>query len=943
MSVGALARGGGMPLWRRLLIGVLAAAAVAALLAAVPASHSAAASTVAKRFGISSSSVAGGAGIAQPPPPTASAQTITGKAGTPFANLSVTVNQTSDLINETIGVQWSGCTQVVTPATNTAGTGYKCGPTYTTENPTGSFQKNFAGNYLQIFQCWSDPAATDPAPENCEFGAETSPTPNYPAGVGAEYSRIVAKQGDADYATMPGWHDPSTNYIIDPFKAVDGTTVNQQADYNYNPLNPTSGTGFWVNPYYEYTTSNEVDFARINPDGTGSTTFQADTGLEAPGLGCGQATEPTPAGLITPKCWLVIVPRSTAEIESTISGDSFVDSSPLRPQDWANHLAVPLSFLPVGGACAIGGNQRRIAGSELAQNAVNNWQPTLCTVPGHEPYSYTPIADDNARNQLASGAYGTAGMIVTSQPLDPSTVSPAQPVTYAPLTLSGAVIAFNIDRDSGLDGTGHQYSDEVPLTGIPVQTVKLTPRLVAKLLSQSYQGQFRGLGMNASSPPAGYSWLSRNPRNLFSDPDFLQYNPEFAELAASSPSSASQLVVEQPDSDAAALVWKWILADKAARVWLSGAPDNWGMTVNPYYSTNAELNPAGAAFGTPALSAYPANDPFCGPVPSSAPVGTPPQLPPAPCFTNLDPYSLSMQAVAQSVLTTNTGSHLTANPQAPYASEYWAADGQQNYGSALVLAITDSASAARYGDQTALLSRSGDDGASPTFVAPTAASYTSALASMQPSAVATVLQPNPSTTAAGAYPLTMLTYAAIQASGLDAGSLSDYAAFLRYAAGPGQVPGTNFGQLPVGYAPLSKGLSSQTLTAAAALIAPAPASTTTTTTVAPKVTTPVPTGGGGGSSSGGQSGFTATPTATTPVTVAPVTTPTTAPAAVTTTPPTSSLPAKVTLATSKTPKTPASPLRFVPLIALLVGLLAAFAAPLTSPRARAALRRPPSP
>ncbi|MGK3868287.1 hypothetical protein ABI118_15925, partial [Enterococcus faecium] len=75
---------------------------------------------------------------------------------------------------------------VVTPTTNTAGTGYKCGPTYTTENPTGNFQKNFAGNYLQIFQCWSDPAATDPAPENCEFGAETSPTPNYPAGVGAE-------------------------------------------------------------------------------------------------------------------------------------------------------------------------------------------------------------------------------------------------------------------------------------------------------------------------------------------------------------------------------------------------------------------------------------------------------------------------------------------------------------------------------------------------------------------------------------------------------------------------------------------------------------------------------------------------------------------------------------------------------------------------------------
>lgn len=927
-----------MSLVRRLLIGALAAVAVAGLLALVPATHASAA-TKTKRFGASSTGLAGQAGIAKPPAPIpGSAKTVNGKPGTPFANLSVTVSQTTNLINQTIGVQWSGCNQAVTPATDTIAGGYQCGPTYTNE-ADGSFSGTFRGNYLQIFQCWSPPGAADPAPENCEFGGESFSTSVYPSGVGAEFERVVATSGDPNYANIPGWVDTSTGFKIDPFNAVDGTVVDQQADYNYNPLNPASGSGFWLNPYYQYTTTNELDFARINPDGTGSTTFQADTGLEAPGLGCGQASEPTPAGLVTPQCWLVVVPRSTAEIENPEAGAAFVDTSPLRAQDWANHIAVPLNFLPVGGACNIGSNQRRIAGSELAQDAVTNWQPTLCSVPGHEPYSYTPLADDNARNQLASGSYGAAGMIVTSQPVSPSAVDPAQPITYAPLTLSGAVIAFNIDRTPNGNSP-----DEVPYSGLPVQTINLTPRLVAKLLTQSYYGQFHALGMSNVTATPGYAWVLKNPLSLFADPDFLQYNPEFAELRAASPLDASQLVVEQPDSDAAALVWQWILADKQARIWLTGAPDPWGMTVNPYYSTNADLNPAGTAFDNPALGSYPANDPYCGPVPSSAPVGTPPQLPPAACFTNIDPYSLSMQTAAQSVLTTNTGSHLTANPQAPYASEYWAADGPQNYGSAVVMAITDSASAARYGDQTASLSRSGDDGATPTFVLPTAAAYTAAVGVMQPSAVATVLQPNPATTATGAYPLTMLTYGAIQASSLDAGSLSDYAAFLRYAAGPGQVVGTDFGQLPLGYAPLTPGLVAQTLSAAASLTAPAP--TTTTTTVAPTTTAPVTTpaaGTGTASSSGQAQSSTGSPTVTSPATTMATAPPTTAPTTATTAPAASPLPAKVTLATSKTPKMSASPLRFVPLIALIVGLLAAFAAPLTSPRARAALRRPPSP
>ena len=57
-------------------------------------------------------------------------------------------------------------------------------------------------------------------------------------------------------------------------------------------MNPFDPKPFWLNPYFRYGTSNEVDFARTYADGTGQQLFQVQTGLEAPGLGCGQSLQP---------------------------------------------------------------------------------------------------------------------------------------------------------------------------------------------------------------------------------------------------------------------------------------------------------------------------------------------------------------------------------------------------------------------------------------------------------------------------------------------------------------------------------------------------------------------------------------------------------------------------------------------------------------------------
>ncbi len=182
-------------------------------------------------------------------PATSSAVTVpepNNGTGTPFPNLQVTVNQTKNLVNQDVSVSWTG-------ATATTGT-------------TGS---NFTGDYLQIFECWgaADPTgtsgATDPGPppSQCEFGGESStPTSSYPIPSddnGFQYSRVLSQSSWGSYAQLnqcsipgqtcaiPGYSnvytDTTDGLVIEPFQAVDGTTVDQQANYGFdeNPLAPT--------------------------------------------------------------------------------------------------------------------------------------------------------------------------------------------------------------------------------------------------------------------------------------------------------------------------------------------------------------------------------------------------------------------------------------------------------------------------------------------------------------------------------------------------------------------------------------------------------------------------------------------------------------------------------------------------------------------------------
>jgi hypothetical protein len=181
------------------------------------------------------------------------------------------------------------------------------------------------------------------------------------------------------------------------------------------------------------------------------------------------------------------------------------------------------------------------------------------------------------------------------------------------------------------------------------------------------------------------------------------------------------------------------------------------------------------------------------------------------------PLALSMQTAAQETRTANDGAKLELDPFAASAATAWISDGPERQGDRSIFSVTDTASAARYGLQTASLSRAGDDGASRTFTPPDQAGLLAGESAMVQSTVDGVLQPDPATTTSGAYPLTLLTYGAVTPGRLDQTARNDYAAFIEYATGSGQEPGLAFGKLPPGYAPLPDSLRAQARDAAVAI------------------------------------------------------------------------------------------------------------------------------
>jgi len=747
----------------------------------------------------------------------------------------VTVSQTENLIDQAIRVEVTGF----------AGT---------RRGDVNSGVVN-GQNFIQAMQCWGDDPNADDFVETCQWGGRQ------PTVIGnAVYYDNKDRVSVSDYG-LRGTDAENDARNKNPFLTVDGDSVsgNLQRTTSGAPVNQLLN-------YFGPSTTNEMPVARIGSDGKGRFDFETQSSIQAPQMGCG-----TPEHL---RCWLVIVPRGTrygggeecgtgcteaelAECSLLINGrgDAYrygnvipiQAGSPVNPKCdyFDNRIVVPLDFTPTGVRCTPGSPEFRVSGSQFMISAMSSWQPSLCQTVS-STFSFSTNPDSVARAQLLDDRAGSPQLIYSGYPVssgelqteDERSRLSATTLKYAPVAVSSVVIAFNAEFANGR-----------------IETLNITPRLMAKLLTQSYT-----FTVPSSTGVAGQAWahLSEAARRYNywnADPDFRRANPTTWQLFDQQYPS---VVLPGPSgADGIKQVWRWILADKDAVAFLNGAADPDGMTVNPYYlpkiasnkipwyfddqmnyiATPVERNVGqvgldGSPFSLSSmpLETFPKDDGTLIPFETSEINGR----------TRFDsiqfaPYAIDYLSAARQTFRGDPNSKTywdaqkpTDNPAEPGA---WVSTGVQDAGARFMISVTDSANAARYGLTTAAIvpaSSSSANQGSPVASTPT--SMQTALDALAPTTLDTVLQVNPANVGPGGYPLTMVTYAGVNMSKSTAASRQTIGNMLKQVTTTGQVSGTALGELPAGYLPLTGALQDQATAAADAILSWKPPTTTTTTT-----------------------------------------------------------------------------------------------------------------
>ncbi|MFI9612932.1 hypothetical protein ACIHCM_14885 [Streptomyces sp. NPDC052023] len=596
--------------------------------------------------------------------------------------------------------------------------------------PTRPGPGQFSANYLQIMQCWGDDPG-GPDPEQCVYGGSA-------AVVADGQGRVLNPSLDPDEAAR--------SFV--PFRPANGEPATTQAfDYTYfGPLD-----------------TNEQQANLTFANGTGETVFEMQDGIQADYLGCGVNTAPEGKPAAPRPCWLVVVPRGLHETNGNDVGFGSLGTSPLSATNWAQRIVFPLEFLQVDQFCPEGQPERPTIGTELMTDAATSWQPKLCTSTD-STFGFTSAGEELVRNQVLSTSGETPTLGFTVDPVAQPEGGPA--VVHAPTAVSGLAFAFFIEGPDGV-----------------VQDMKLTPRLVAKILTHSYRNDV------SLSPTPEY--LKDNPIDFTEDPEFKKLNPQFPDT----PVSPMSLMVPIGNSDTARLMWSWLQSDREAREFLAGQPDPDGMKINPHFE-ELELD------RNTTINEYPKVDPSRGDALQNS------QTNPL-TYTILDlaPYALDLHDGALRARRGNN--NRTIQYQAGNGTPDKLVNDPYPPGQRAVMAIVDVPSAERYGLPTAAL-RNADGG----FVKPSNTTLLAGVDAMRPSSGnPAVLKPDPARAKGQAYPLTAVTYAAASVN-QDTAARKAYAEFIRFAAGPGQTQGLSAGELPPGYAPLPGRLRTQAENAA---------------------------------------------------------------------------------------------------------------------------------
>lgn len=748
-----------------------------------------------------------------------------------FKNLKVSVDQTRDLVDQTVTVDITGMP----------------GQTQTVKTPGGAMFE-FGTNFVQAMQCWGDPHAADFF-KNCEWGAFEYESKSAPSVlIGAE-TGVGNANGRGTTYTKSYFSKPGELDV--PFRAVDGKVYSSGATDSISRDAP-------ILDVFNAANTNE---RTVGVDAKGSVSFEFETqsASSQPYLGCGN-----PSSATGDQCWLVVVPRGThnSATRQYCSTDltafpAAQQGSPVNPNCdyWNNRVVVPLNFRNTSESCASGGNEIAVGGTELAQGAFTSWQKSLCRTK-KEAFAFTSSADQLAREQLITGQ---ANAVFTMRPVTkayvsssvaPESVAKAK-IAYAPMAVASVGVAYV--ANSG----GTTYTN-----------LRLTPRLIAKLVTNSY-GLVSGLGRTVSVGGVGMSTkvdpsVYELPASAWQSPvDALRHDPEFlkANPGVELTGSGTLVLVGPNASDAIAQLWRYLQADDKARAFLSGKADNVldgdegnaGMTINPYYLPKGYaaakvptmvLSNLKNAQGIVMPTLVPARDskgnytwtkvgqtdaegkPLCL---CDAPVDTLSQsdqtlMPrlldteqqPRYDMSQVVPYAAGYAAAASQVFGVNTGSKITWEPNAslPNGGTY-RSDGQQRWTEAFISGFTTSSEAARLALPMAALQVPNQ---AKTFVSPQRTAMDAAVAARVSSTVSGfAMVPSADALPDDAYPMTGLVYLAVNRAAPQTQRRA-YADLIDAATSTqGQTNGMSIGQLPEGYAPLPKALRQSAATVADSL------------------------------------------------------------------------------------------------------------------------------
>lgn len=394
--------------------------------------------------------------------------------------------------------------------------------------------------------------------------AVTVPAPGAGADATVTVSRTTNLVNQTVRVSWAGFRPSSANRLDNSGDSIDVNTENPVRVYQCRGENPTSSSDCYGSPGFRgidatggqpawpavpaFSYNGQDDPFNSTPDGPanwqdnvtrsdgkGEVTIQLFTKRESAALGCD----------VDSPCSVVVVPNYGRPQGAT---EDLLDA----PWAWERRTVVPLSLLPVDDACPLTGESLRVEGSPMIAHALASWRAKTCTLSsGAVRMDYTAIGEPQTRGDLGS-ATTDVGLLI--DPLDTS-LAEERGVVYAPVSITGLVIAFQIDDAHGQ----------------PVDELKLNGRLVAKLITGSYRS-------------GGNPAVIDNPVNIFRDPEFLDLNPG-VDWPGGAPGNHPLLLGDLSDTTLA--LTRWIAADPKARAFLKGKPDPWGMTVNDNYKNVA--------------------------------------------------------------------------------------------------------------------------------------------------------------------------------------------------------------------------------------------------------------------------------------------------------------------------------------------------------------------